>query len=105
MVDLSDAGPFRDLDVFFVLLQGFDQCEQRLRSGGQFGVLLSCPAVPTRSRQSIPGRGVAPTSSALSISARKLSTITFSARRTTQLATMPVALTGQVNSEWALKVP
>jgi hypothetical protein len=49
--------------------------------------------------------GGAPTSSALSISARKLSTITFSARRTTQFATMPVALTGQVNSEWALKVP
>jgi hypothetical protein len=48
---------------------------------------------------------VAPTSSALSISACKLSTIMFSARRTTQLATMPVVLTGQVNSEWALKVP
>jgi sugar lactone lactonase YvrE len=43
----------------------------------------------------------ASTSSALSVSARALSAITFSASPTTQLATMPVVFTAQVNSATA----
>jgi hypothetical protein len=93
-------GPLRDLDFFFALQRGFDKREQRLLSGGQFRVVLSYPRYQ-RDQGSLfrDGRGLRPpTSSALSVSARKLSTITFSARRNSRLATMPVVLTGQVNS-------
>jgi len=39
MVDLSDAGPLRDLDVFVPSLQGFNQCEQAY---GRLSAAFSC---------------------------------------------------------------
>jgi hypothetical protein len=100
MVGFSDASSMRDLDVFFALLQSFDQREQRLRSGGQFGVLLSCPQYQRDHGSLFREGGVCgPPHRVRRRPPRvKLSTITFSARRASELATMPVVLTRQVNS-------
>jgi hypothetical protein len=56
MVGLSDARSAARPGCVFVLPQGFDQCEQRLRSGGQFGVVLSCPPGTNAITAVYPGR-------------------------------------------------
>jgi hypothetical protein len=76
---------------------------QALNAHGVATLSLSLPLGPNAITAVYSGSAgfAASTSSALSVSARALSAITFSASPTTQLATMPVVFTAQVNSATA----
>jgi large repetitive protein len=76
---------------------------QAINAQGIATLSLSLPLGPNAITAVYSGSAgfAASTSSSLSVSARALSAITFSASPTTQLATMPVVFTAQVNSTTA----